>query len=263
LPGGYTAYLNVYEKENSNYDHIYNKFAYRKWVTANVNSEHRGVTLPKKAKVVCVNRITTKGLSDSGSSAEINVSLSGSNFSNVIKDSWPTTASECRVPGDFEANGIYVDTCAIRKDGGGININGLCTLLMDSDYTLGLDIIEADAHSYEFSSSTFSNNLFPDAKLPSYNMKVFVKQAESTPETVKKDVCWTISTGVEASAGVKHEGDPDSPLELAVSASADVSVKSCSHWTDVPGGYTVWLSVFDQKDPNFAVAYGLVPEFDY
>jgi len=41
-----------------------------------------------------------------------------------------------------------------------------------------------------------------------------VKQAASTPETVKKDVCWTISTGVEASFGVKHEGNEDSPLEL-------------------------------------------------
>lgn len=72
--------------------------------------------------------------------------------------------------GDFDANGIYLDTCAIRNDGGSIDVNGLCTLLMDSDYTLGLDIVEADASSYEFSSSTFANNLFPEAKLPSYNM---------------------------------------------------------------------------------------------
>jgi len=41
---------------------------------------------------------------------------------------------------------------------------------MDSDYTFGLDIIEADTGSYEFSSSTFSNNLFPAAKQSSYNM---------------------------------------------------------------------------------------------
>jgi len=31
----------------------------------------------------------------------------------------------------------------------------------------------------------------------------------------------------------------------------------------VPGGYNVYMSVFSQKDPNFATAYGLVPEFDY
>lgn len=61
---------------------------------------------------------------------------------------------------------------------------------MDSDYTLGLDIIEADSSRYEFSSSTFANDLFPEAETPSYNMQVFVKQAESTPETVKKNVCW-------------------------------------------------------------------------
>ena len=72
--------------------------------------------------------------------------------------------------GDFDANGIYLDTCAIRNEGGSVNVNGLCTLLMDSDYTLGLDIIEADASSYEFSSSTFANKLFPEAESPSYNM---------------------------------------------------------------------------------------------
>lgn len=72
-----------------------------------------------------------------------------------------------------------------------------------------------------------------------------MKQAESTPETVEKKVCWTISTGVGASFGVKHEGDEDSPLELAVGADASISRESCSSWTDVPGGYTVYLSVFD------------------
>ena len=72
--------------------------------------------------------------------------------------------------GDFDANGIYLETCAIKNDGGSININGLCTLLMDSDYTLGLDIIEADSSRYEFSSSTFANDLFPNAKTPSYDM---------------------------------------------------------------------------------------------
>jgi len=79
-----------------------------------------------------------------------------------------------------------------------------------------------------------------------------VKQAESTPETVEKKVCWTISTGAGASFGVKHEGNEDSPLELAVGADVGISRESCSSWTDVPGGYTVYMSVFDQKDPNFA-----------
>jgi len=34
---------------------------------------------------------------------------------------------------------------------------------MDSDYTIGIDIVEADAYSYEMSSSTFPNKMFPDA----------------------------------------------------------------------------------------------------
>ena len=81
MPGGYTAYLTVYEKENSNYDYIYERFAYKKWITATPSNEHLGVKLPAKAKVVCVNRITTKGLTDGfGSNSEINISLNGSNF---------------------------------------------------------------------------------------------------------------------------------------------------------------------------------------
>ena len=80
LPGGYTAFLSVYEKENPNYNYIYNKFVYKKWIKATTASEHAGVKLPAKAKVVCVNRITTKGLVDSGNSSEINISLNGSNF---------------------------------------------------------------------------------------------------------------------------------------------------------------------------------------
>jgi len=80
LPGGYTAFLTVYEKENANYDYIYDKFAEGKWVAANEKSEHQGVKLPEKAKVVCVNRVTTKGLSDSGKNSEINISLNSSNF---------------------------------------------------------------------------------------------------------------------------------------------------------------------------------------
>jgi len=96
LPGGYTAYLTVYEKGNPNYDTIYEKFANNKWISNNEVNEHSKVKLPAKAKVVCVNRITTKGLTDSGTNSEINISLSSSNFVNVIKDSWPRTPVDCK-----------------------------------------------------------------------------------------------------------------------------------------------------------------------
>ena len=125
---------------------------------------------------------------------------------------------------------------------------------------MGLDIVEADAGGkYDFSQSTFSNKLFPSAKTPSYDMRVFVQQWGSAPETVEKSVCWTVTAGVAASAGVKS--DKVEALSASAEAGADVSMQDCSSWTDVPGGYNVYLSVFDQTDPNFDVAYGLVPEF--
>ena len=130
LPGGYTAYLSVYEKENSNYNYIYNEFAKGKWIEpTQQNSEHVGVILPSKAKVVCVNRITSKGLSDPGSYSEINISVASTNYMNIIKDSWPHSSTDCRYPGDFDSN--FVNTCTIKNEGGAINIFGLCTLMMD------------------------------------------------------------------------------------------------------------------------------------
>jgi len=213
--------------------------------------------LPKKAKVVCVSRVTTKGLTDGGGSrSEISISLNGSNFQNAISDTWPVNVSDCNQPGDFDTS-FSLNTCSIPNEGGSVNINGLCTMLFDSDYTLGLDIIEADNSSFEMSTSTFANNLFPSAKTPSYDMKVFVKQAASTPETVEKKVCWTVSASVAASVG---ETD-DEGVTIGAEMEAGVSYENCSSWTDVPGGYNVYLSVFDQTDPNFDMAYSLVPEF--
>jgi len=204
-----------------------------------------------------VNRITTKGLTDGGSSrSEISVSLNGSNFQNVISDTWPANVSDCNQVGDFDSTPL-ISTCSIPNEGGSININGLCTMLYDSDYTLGLDIVEADGSSYDFSSSTFANNLFPKAKTPSYEMQTFVKQGASTPETVGKKVCWTVSTSVAASVGESEDS-----FTVGVEAEVGVSYEDCSEWTAVPGGYNVYMSVFDQTDPNFDMAYSLVPEFE-
>ena len=97
LPGGYTAYMTVYEKENPNYDYIYKRHAYQQWKSSYGGaSKHTGIVLPEKAKVVCVTRLTTKGLTDGGSaSSEISISLNGSNFQNVITDTWPANVSDC------------------------------------------------------------------------------------------------------------------------------------------------------------------------
>ena len=68
--------------------------------------------------------------------------------------------------------------------------------------------MEADAHSYQFSSRTFAKKvLFPEAKSGSYNMEFFVKQAESTPEDVLRNVCWTVKAGAEGSVGVDSKDE--------------------------------------------------------
>ena len=64
-----------------------------------------------------------------------------------------------------------------------------------------------------------------------------MKQAESTPETVAKKVCWTVSAGVSASVGAEL-ADGES---IGAEVGAALSVESCSKWTEVPGGYTVYL----------------------
>jgi len=64
-----------------------------------------------------------------------------------------------------------------------------------------------------------------------------VKQAESTPETVAKKVCWTVSAGVSASVGTAI----DDNRSIGAEVGAALSVESCSEWKEVPGGYTVYL----------------------
>jgi len=69
-------------------------------------------------------------------------------------------------------------------------------------------------------------------------MKAFVKQAESTPETVAKNVCYTVSLGINGSAGIAIKEDVSA---FGVESGYAVSGKSCSEWKEVPGGYTVYL----------------------
>ena len=71
-------------------------------------------------------------------------------------------------------------------------------------------------------------------------MKAFVKQAESTPETKAKKVCYTISTGVSASAGGEIE-TTSAKMSASAEIGASISVESCDEWKEVPGGYTVYL----------------------
>ena len=106
------------------------------------------------AKVVCLTRITTKDLSDAGSSAEINVGLTSSNFGRKLESFWPRKASDCPHGSSYDAGyGERTRSCSVPTNGGGLNVNDLCTSMFDKNYVLGLRVREIDGWS---SSDDFS-----------------------------------------------------------------------------------------------------------
>jgi len=108
------------------------------------------------AKVVCLTRITTKDLSDSGSSAEINVGLTSSNFSSKLETFWPRQASDCPYGSTYESGSERTRSCSVPTNGGGLNVNDLCTAMYDKNYVLGLRVREIDGGgtSDDFSMTT-------------------------------------------------------------------------------------------------------------
>jgi len=55
------------------------------------------------AKMICVTRLTTKDLSDAGSSAEVNIGLTTSNFNYKIETFWPKQESDCPKGSDYDS----------------------------------------------------------------------------------------------------------------------------------------------------------------
>jgi hypothetical protein len=97
------------------------------------------------AKVVCLTRITTKDLTDSGSSAEINVGLTSSNFAEKLETFWPRQESDCPTGSSYDAGyGERTRSCSVPTNGGGLNVNDLCTSMYDKNYVLGLRVREID-----------------------------------------------------------------------------------------------------------------------
>jgi len=105
-------------------------------------------THPDFAKVVCLTRITTKDLSDSGSRAEINIGLSSSNFASKLETFWPKQKSDCPVGSSYESgygnDRTRTQSCDVPITGGALNINNLCTSILDKEYVLGLRVREID-----------------------------------------------------------------------------------------------------------------------
>jgi len=44
-----------------------------------------------------------------------------------------------------------------------------------------------------------------------------------------------------------------------MSVYAGFKYEDCSKWTEVPGGYTVSMSVYNYNDPSYSHAYAVTP----
>ena len=97
------------------------------------------------AKVVCLTRITTNNLTDSGSSAEINIGLTSSNFAEKLEAFWPRSAFDCPVGSAYDAGwGERTRSCSVPTNGGGLNVSNLCTSMYDKYHVVGLRVREID-----------------------------------------------------------------------------------------------------------------------
>jgi hypothetical protein len=77
-------------------------------------------------------------------------------------------------------------------------------------------------------------------------MRVFVPQKANAPATKTTETCWEVSAGITGKIGIKAEVEAIKfEAEAGAELDASISFKSCSEWTDLPGGYNVYLSVFD------------------
>jgi hypothetical protein len=176
------------------------------------------------AKVVCLTRITTKELDDSGSEAEINIGLSSSNFGSKLETFWPKKASDCPVGSTYhEGWDERTKSCSVPTNGGGLNVNDLCTSMYDKNYVLGLRFREIDGGDSSDDMSMTSikaKDLLPKMSsegklLTDQALSIFVQEEESAIKSERKV---TVEPSISAKAGVSLDLDDN------LSANADLKL---------------------------------------
>jgi len=104
-----------------------------------------GANHPTFAKVVCLSRLSTRDLTESGSQAEVNIGMSSSNFAYSVETFWPTQASDCGPTSTYHAGwGARTRSCSVSTNGGALNVSNLCTSMYDKEYVVGVRVREID-----------------------------------------------------------------------------------------------------------------------
>jgi hypothetical protein len=209
------------------------------------------------AKVVCVNRITTSGLdsSEAGAYVENNIKIASSNGNYKMQNFWPKKKDDCKI--GFNSGSL--NSCDIGYDGGAENVNNLCTSLYDSSYDMDIVVTEIDSTSANDISSLHipykDMPQFKDNRISRYTMKKFIKE-DAAEKMVDHDGCVEIDFSIAFGIGATN-----GPVTAGLSVSAGFKYEDCSKWREVPGGYTVHMSVYHYNDPSYNLAYSLTPSW--
>jgi len=167
---------------------------------------------------------------------------------------WPKKEEDCRI----SFNSGDLNSCDLAYDGGAENVNLMCTSLFDSSYDMDIVITEIDTTSANDVSSLhipYDNvPTFADNRITRYTMKKFIQEDPSKEVKDHKDDCVAVELSVAFGIGLLG------PL-ATVGGHAGIKYEDCSTWKEVPGGYTVHMSVYNHDDPSYDLAYSLTPSW--
>lgn len=209
------------------------------------------------AKVVCVNRLTTMGLdsAEAGAYVENNIKLSSGSSSYKMANYWPKKKDDCKI--GFNSGSL--NSCDIGYDGGAENVNNLCVSLYDSSYNMDILVTEIDTTSRNDLSSLhipyWDLPRFTDSRISRYTMKKFIKE-DAAEKMIDHDGCIEIEFSIAFGIGVS-----EGPVSAGLAVKAGFKYEDCSKWTEVPGGYTVHMSVYHYNDPSYNLAYSMTPSW--
>ena len=86
-------------------------------------------------------------------------------------------------------------------------------------------------------------------------MKKFIKES-ANEQMVDHDGCVDIDFDIAFSVGATK-----GPVKAGLGVSVGFKYEDCIKWTEVPGGHTVHMSVYNYNDPSYDLAYSLTEEW--
>jgi hypothetical protein len=192
---------------------------------------------------------------EAGAYVEINIKLSSESSSWKLEDYWPKKKEDCKL--GFNSGSL--NSCDLAYDGGAENVNMMCTSLYDDSYNMDIVVTEIDTTSANDVSSLHipykDVPTFDNPKVTRYTMKRFI-QEDPKAKKIEYKGCFTldfeVAVGIGASSG---------PASAGVGVKAGFKYEDCSEYTELPGGYTAHMSVYNYNDPSYDLAYSLTPSW--